>query len=796
MSSVKLAFRNIQKNKSYSLINILGLTLAFTLCLLVFSVVIEENSYDKSWSKADRIYRINTIEKTAGGEETIPQAYANLGSEWKKTFPEIESESTIRKGKVYIKKSGNQHQAFEGNTLLADEDIMNVLDVDIIEGNPFPIIEGKRNLIISKSFKDKYFKDDEIIGKTLINADPIAPKPQEYVVTAVIQDLPNNSIFRSQTIVMNSKNKTALNKEGWGFYTEQFIVLKAGTRINEFSLKANTWYRNFLNDGVTPSFSFKLQPLKEIFMEPHGMTDISGDKKTNLIFQGVALLVLIISCINFINLYAVRTIKKVKTINLFKIMGANRASLIKTLLIETTMIFIFSGLISFAIYTLLLFPLENFLDYPLSYVRNHSYNFIIIASCFIIASSLIIGFYPAWIVSKINTSEALKNKISKSNRSEVWTKRVLIIIQFCISLIVIVGLVTIKSQMNYIHNIPRGIETDNLLNIKMFSFGKGYDVIQNELSRIPGIEKVSINAWTPNLGSGSLSKTIEEKENPDQQTRVSFITGDINMVPLLGIKLIAGRNLRESDYEGYPSDNIDEENIKNVLLTESTAKKLKISELGKLHKELGIIPVGIVADFHSESFHKKITPTVISPVKLESYGNVLIKVKPGEESQVIKDINTKLENTFPNRMINMEWVDEVVAKSYLKENKQAKLFTLFSALALFISALGVTGLILQSVEQRTKEIGIRKVLGASISNISNLFGKEYIVMILFSIILSSPIAWYLANKWLEDFAYKTEVQWWFFGVSGLIILLTTFITVNIQTIKAALENPVDSLREE
>ncbi|WP_232046231.1 ABC transporter permease [Sphingobacterium daejeonense] len=189
-------------------------------------------------------------------------------------------------------------------------------------------------------------------------------------------------------------------------------------------------------------------------------------------------------------------------------------------------------------------------------------------------------------------------------------------------------------------------------------------------------------------------------------------------------------------------------------------------------------------------------PTVILAQSNQEYGNILIKIKEGQVKSANHGIGVVMKKFFPDKYINYEWVDELEAKNYQKETKQAQLFTFFSVLALFISALGVTGLILQSVEQRTKEIGIRKVLGASISNISNLFGKEYIMMILFSIILSSPIAWYLANKWLEDFAYKTEVQWWFFGVSGLIILLTTLITVNIQTIKAALENPVDSLREE
>jgi putative ABC transport system permease protein len=352
--------------------------------------------------------------------------------------------------------------------------------------------------------------------------------------------------------------------------------------------------------------------------------------------------------------------------------------------------------------------------------------------------------------------------------------------------------------MNLIQNSPKGLNTDNLLNIKFLYLSENSNSIKNELLKNPAIENVSIAAWRPNIGAGFFSRNVVNKDNPDQKIMVNFIGGDKDLVPMLDIKLIEGRPLRESDYYGYPKPNpqYEGDEVNNALITRSTAKTLGIKTLGIPYKSLDIIPVGIVEDFHSESFHESIKPTVILAQSNQEYGNILIKIKEGQEKSANHGIGVVMKKFFPDRYINYEGVDELEAKNYQKETKQAQLFTFFSFVALFISALGVTGLILQSVEQRTKEVGIRKVLGASVVSISNLFAKEYLYLIIIAVILSSPIAWYLANKWLEDFAYKTEIQWWFFGVSGLIVLLTTLITVNIQTIKAALANPVDSLREE
>ncbi|WP_171017532.1 ABC transporter permease [Sphingobacterium daejeonense] len=589
------------------MINILGLTLAFTLCLLVFSVVIEENSYDKSWSKAGRIYRINTIENTKGIEGEIPQAFANLGLELKRQFPEVEASSAIFPRNIFLKLDNDE--TVQINSLFLHKEAFDILDFEILEGKPLETVAGKRNIMIDQEFKEKYFKDENVIGKIIKTSDPLLDKNEmiDFIITGVFKKLPYNSTLRSSVITFSSVMKRELSKNGDGYYQDQYISLKPNTDINEFTKKVNSWYKDFLNDSAVTNYTFRFQPLQEVYMNPLAQSSISGNKRSSTIIMGIAILVLIISSINFINLYAVRTIKKIKSFNLHKIMGANRFFLIKILLIETQIIFLFSAILSIIIYLLAISPLELFLNFKLVYTHEI---FPTIIFSFLIAVILlggIIGLYPALIISNIKPAQALKNKISKVSNSEVWTKRTLIIVQFCISLIVIFGLITMKSQMNLIQNSPKGLNTENLLNIKSLYLSENSNSIKNELLKKPAIENVSIAGWRPYMAPGFFSRNVDNKDNPDQKIMVNFIGGDKDLVPMLDIKLIEGRLLRESDYYGYPKPNpqYEGDEVNNALITRSTAKTLGIKTLGIPYKGLDTIPVGIVEDFHSESFHEK-----------------------------------------------------------------------------------------------------------------------------------------------------------------------------------------------
>jgi putative ABC transport system permease protein len=413
-----------------------------------------------------------------------------------------------------------------------------------------------------------------------------------------------------------------------------------------------------------------------------------------------------------------------------------------------------------------------------------------------IALGVLIGFYPAWLISGIKSSDALKNKLSKIPNAEVFIKKMLITTQFSITIIVIIGLITIKSQLSYMQAAPLGMEVKNVLNIDYFNKGTQNTNIKDRIGQLTGVESVSVAAWTPTIGSGYLAKTIVDKDDPGKNIQVSFIGGDVDLSKTLGIQLVKGRLLTPEDYTHVEMDLGEDEGINNALVTESTARKLGIEKLGILYKDLQIIPVGIIKDFHSESFRRKIVPTVILAKDFNGSGNMLIKVGKGQEQQIFRSVSQIIQNTYPDKHVSFHWIDELIAKQYEKESKQVQLFILFSALTLLISALGITGLIMQNLEQRTKEIGIRKVLGATVLDISRLFSKDYPILSTLAIFIASPIAGYFSKKWLEDYAYNVGVQWWFFILAALAIFLISIITVNFQTIRAALNNPVDSLRNE
>ncbi|QQT31543.1 ABC transporter permease [Sphingobacterium multivorum] len=796
MNSFKLTFRSLISNRQYTWINILGLSIGFSLCLLVFALVIEENSYDKSWKNSDHLFRIVTIDSTAGLERQMSRTFVNLSTELKQVFPEIQNEARIESRKYYLKPHASSAQPIGIQVLESEINILDMLSIKVLEGNPKQMVQGKTNLLIGKEFKEKYFKNENVIGKVIQSADPYTDQPSDYIITGIMDNLPYNSTLRASAIALVPKISMELSKDGSGYYTEQFVQLKSGTPRIDIEQKLNRWYKGYLSPNTKQVTSFRLQPIQDIYMEPLGSADISGNQKTTNIFVGVAVLVFIISCINFINIYAVRTVKKLRALHIHKVLGASRAQMIRRMLLETILLFFISALCSLVLFRLGLSQLEHFIGYDLAYIKSIQLPLLLAFMTTAIALGVLIGFYPAWLISGIKSSDALKNKLSKIPNAEVFIKKILITTQFSIAIIVIIGLITIKSQLSYMQAAPLGMEVKNVLNIDYFNKGTQNTNIKDRIGQLTGVESVSVAAWTPTIGSGYLAKTIVDKDYPGKNIQVSFIGGDVDLSKTLGIQLVKGRLLTPEDYTHVEMDMGEDEGINNALVTESTAKKLGIDKLGILYKDLQIIPVGIIKDFHSESFRSKIVPTVVLAKDFNGSGNILIKVEKGQEQQIFRSVSQIIQNTYPDKHVSFHWIDDLIAKQYEKESKQVQLFILFSALTLLISALGITGLIMQNLEQRTKEIGIRKVLGATVLDISRLFSKDYLVLSTLAIFIASPIAGYFSKKWLEDYAYNVGVQWWFFILAALAIFLISIITVNFQTIRAALNNPVDSLRNE
>ena len=582
--------------------------------------------------------------------------------------------------------------------------------------------------------------------------------------------------------------------------------------MKAFTHKVNRWYREFITEASDqikkrhPQFEF--QPITDCYLKSDfAVQRVKGNLNNIYIFTIIAGLLLAIACINFINLGTSRTIRHLRETGIHKVLGASRTHIVIQFLSEAMVLFGIATVLALALYSLSLGALEQFIDHPLTITFTHHLPLFLSLALFIILVCLLTGLYPAWVLSGFNITHSLKNRLGNLNLNNgLIVKKFLVVLQFCIGLLVLIGLFTIRQQLVYMKQKPLGYHPKHVFTIPAFYTANGHaETIKHEIEKIPGIESVSVSTWIPTEGYGRLSKTISTPNQTNKPLQVNFITGDNDLPNTLGIKLISGRFFdgREEGTGFHFGNSLKDEELQGkkpsvptALLTASTAKLLGNPPFGYPIKDLDIIPIGIVEDFHSRSLHDPIKPTVIVVEEGLNYVSFLVKVRPGFESSVTKSVNTLFHQFQPNKPLEIRWLEDLIKTQYDKEAKQVQLFTFFSVLISFLSALGIFGLVVHATEQRVKEIGIRKVLGASVSNIVHLFSLDYVKLVGIALLVTSPIAWWAMNRWLEDFAYHIDMGWWIFALAGLIVSATALFTIGIQTIKAAVANPVESLRNE
>lgn len=807
---LKTAWRSMSKNRTYTAINVFGLTIGLCACMLVGTVVLDDLSYDTFWSHKDNLYRIITTDTTAGLEGKIPSAYANLGNELKANFPEVEAAAAIYPIAHWMRKGKVDENTIQMDAIYADTNVWALLDIHVVAGNPKRFTAGQNNLVISESFGKKHFENEDPVGKTLYGVSAYSEEATPYLITGVMADLPQNTYLRADAIQVAAPSSYELSREGWGYYDEQLLHMKSNTDMVAFAEKANRWYREFITDASTDTKNrlpvYEFQPIEEIYLNPHSSYQrVSGSLSNIYIFSVVSALLLLIACFNFVNLSTAGAVRRLKETGVRKVVGAGRGQLLAQYLTESLLFFALSALLASGLYSLSIGPLERFLGHALSIKLLGNLDLFLLLVAAILLLSVATGGYPAWVLSGFNTTNALKNRIGNTASSTgTWVRHALVTLQFGIALLVLIGMIIVWQQVQYMEKKDVGFNADHVLNIPQFAFGNNRNALKNELEQLTGVQQVSVAAWAPTRGTGHMGKTVQHPDKPDEQVMVSFIVSDTDLPDLLDFRLREGRLFAAHDIDAVPNQDgasamDDDDNVLHkALLTTSTAALFGVTELELGHpiKELGVIPVGIIDDFHSVSLRNPIVPTVIMAGDILRYANILIKVQAGYESQVMESISSLWQQFHPGKPLNMEWVDDLVKKQYEKEAKQGQLFSLFGVLTLFLAALGVLGLIVHATAHRIKEIGIRKVLGASVGSIVRLFSMGYVKLIGIALLIASPIAWWAMDKWLADFAYRIDMEWWMFGLAGLATVAIALLTVSLQVIKAAVANPVESLRDE
>ncbi|MBK1441204.1 ABC transporter permease [Parapedobacter sp. ISTM3] len=811
---LKTAWRTMVKDKTYATINILGLTIGLAACMLVFTVVIDELSYDKFWSRADDLYKVNSSNKMADGLYQ-KNRYTPLGLAYmlKERFPEMEQFATINSSEARLRIRNDDLDGIALTVIDTDTNALEMFDFQVVSGQLTPFVAGQKNLVITESFRDRHFKGEEPIGKIIEDVPTWSKSPTSYLITAVIKDIPQNTHLRADAIALTRPpaDNGELTKKGIRGGRNIYYMLKPGTDAVAFNDKINSWFRDFMeNPNEKKNVSFELQPVTEIYLDSDFDSELTvrGNRNTIYILTGVGALLLLIACINFVNLSTARAMKRLKETGVRKILGAQRSQLVGQFLTESLLFFSVSTILAVGLYRLALPVIESFIGHGLAHSLLANVGTFGVTLALVFAMSIVTGAYPAWLLSGFNPSNTLRGKLFQDRIvSAGGMRKALVVVQFTIAIVVLVALLVVRYQVDYLADKPLGYDKENLLHIGVRNWeGKG-ETFKTELKKLPGIEAASIAGWSPVDGAVTFRMLpFDHPLKDDEKIEIQCIVADFDFVQTLGFKLQEGRHLNAAYATDafelnatWQMDSLERHqyiNSRAVLITASTAEMLGVQELGVPIPKLGYPPVGILQDFHRESLHHALGPVFILGEQNPDYTRMFIRTTPGMEKQAQESLMKLWRKIYPNRLLDAQWVTDILDKQYEAEQKQQTLFSFFSGLMLFLSAMGVFGLVVHAAQQRVKEIGIRKVLGASVSSIMRLLSADFVKLVLVAVVIASPIVWWAMNKWLEDFAYRIDIQWWMFAAAGLAAVVIALATVSWQALRAAAANPVDSLRDE
>jgi putative ABC transport system permease protein len=794
---IRIAVRNLLRHKVYSAINIFGLAIGIAACLLIFLYVQDELTYEKHFQKSERIFRVANDINLQGQTDKFALTPLGLAPALKKDYPELEE--AIRLMPIGKQTVWYEEKAFnEENLFFADSNFFKVFTYDFVKGNPETALREPKTIVITEAMAEKYFGNAEnAMDKVLqFSRNP-------HKVTGVIKDPKHSHIQVTALLSLSSLDKQAQQvylQDWFRVSTLTYVLLRDPGQREAFAGKLDGFYQKYLapwikENKLSASVKYHLIPLEEIHFNTDFTYDISpsGNKAYVYVFGFVAVFILLIACINYMNLATARSAKRAKEVGLRKVVGANRLQLIRQFIGESVFITFLAILVALALVELLL-PYFNSLtekEFSLTYFSNPA---ILLALLVIVLFvGLAGGSYPAFFLSGFKPVDVLKT--DKSPRgSNALLRRALVVTQFTISLIMIIGTIVVFSQMQFLKNTPLGFNKEQVVVIDVpggdTTLVNKLTTIKQEFLQNPAIKMVSNSANIPGAQMGRLLFLAENQDNKMEEKTMSSMFIDYEFLDLMQIKLASGRNFQKD---------LRSDDTAAFIINETAAKFMGWKEpLGK-RIEMGLgyngRVVGVVKDFHFTTLHNKIEPLamVLAP---KTQGYLLLRVASEEMPATISFIEQKWKTFDPRHPMEYFFLDENFNKQYRAEEKMLTVFGYFAGLTILIACLGLFGLASFTAEQRTKEIGIRKVLGSSVSEIILLLSKDFAWLVLIAILLASPLAWYGMHHWLQDFAYRTEIKWWFFAVAGFSALAIAMLTVSFQAAKAANLNPIKALRSE
>ncbi|MCC6288081.1 MAG: FtsX-like permease family protein [Chitinophagaceae bacterium] len=802
----KVAIRNLSRNKVYSTINIVSLSIGLAACLLVANVVIDDLSYDKQWQKAPDIYRISDTDESTG--QKTPVVLSGLGPTLKKDFPEVENYCRVSDANKYFTDSSKGK--FNIHCIITEPSFLDIFNFRFIANATLTGGKDYKSVILSEEAKNKYFGNADPIGKTLkgfgLTGDA---DPTSYIVTGIVESIPYNSHLRAEAIILSqfSDEDNQLSPQGIGGFYSLYILLQPSANIKNLETKIDHLYKIAVENGADRKFV--LQPLQDIYLHSdfaQGYQTVVGSLRSVYIFSAVAIVLLLIACFNFINLTTARALKKVGEAGVRKILGAGKFQLVLQYLFESLIFFLISFLLAVVFYRLFLNGVETYLEHKLTV--SFTQNIILFAATVLVLLlvCLFTGLYPAILLASTKMITALKGATnSKPGNNRV--RKSLIVGQFVITIIIIIAAIVVKEQLFFLNHSELGYDKNNLLLIGNTNFSTSGTAFKTEIKKITGVENASITIWNPGIGGGAMSVKVDNPFQKEKKMDIWYIDADIDFVSTLPLRLEQGRLLNNAFFLDapdtrslYKSGNMDSmmyvSSNQSLLVSSYTAKTFTSIQLNQPSKSMPGTPVGVVSNFHNESLRTIMKPSVIRGDNNIRYGNMLIRIQPGTDKYVIAAIAKIWDKFYPSQTFNYSWVNDALAAQYDSEKKTLQLFFFFSYISIFLACMGLFGLVSFTTEMRVKEIGIRKVLGASAALITVLISKDFLKLVVVALLISAPIAVWLMHAWLEDYAYRINISGWFIFVAGFITIAIAAATVFVSSINAATANPVAALRSE
>ncbi|AYN69388.1 ABC transporter permease [Euzebyella marina] len=796
-SYLKIAWRNLSKKKGYSAINIGGLAIGMTCFLLIAMFIKNELSYDSYHEKGDRIFRIVHHGSENNLEDQWIWGNAPVGPALKSDFPEV-LEIVQFSGRSDVLLEYNERSFQESNCFYMDPTVFDVFTWPLISGNPDTALEAPYSIVLTESTAKKYFGDEDPMGKAIEGVGGRA-NDGVYTVTGIIKDVPSNSHFNFDVLMsMTSFYQTRPEIfDYWGyvdFYT--YFLVDENFDQQAFQAKMPAFLeRNRPKEDAKYYYDLSFEPLREAYLQSEAARQpgITGSLSNLYIFAIIGLFILIIACINFMNLATARSLERAKEVGIRKVIGANKKGLVYQFLGESlTMVFL-ASVLGLTLAFLCLPAMREITGKPFlpQEILDGSTLFLYAAMALFIG--LLSGSYPAFVLSSFKPSSVLKG-VFRTSQNGNRLRKGLVVFQFSLSIALIASTIIVYFQLGFMLDKNLGFDREQQLVIDFNWDGEVLDnmeTIKSQFMELPEVVSVAGSRTVPGSYFPAAGTNIQTKEGQMENFGPFLYEIDFDFIPHYEIEVVAGRPYSRE----FVTDS-----TQALVVNEAAVKSFGYSNpeeiIGKRFEQWGRegTIIGVVKDFNYLSLHQKVAPLTL---RYSQYGKYLsLKVKSDNIQSAISNIETKWEELAPHRPFLYSFLDQSFNQQYEADFKFKNLFTIFSFLAILIACLGLLGLATYSAVQRTKEIGVRKVLGAEVSSIALLLSKDFLKLVLLAILIATPFSWYAMNKWLNDYAYQIDIQWWIFALSGGIALAIALATVSFQAIKAARANPVKSLRTE